>query len=189
MSFFSDFANACVLQIVWPDNWATNFIISVDGVHCRFHEVKHKTLSKDPKYFTYKFNGPGLAYELALDLFDSKLVWLKGPLPAGEKNDLGIYQSELKQKIPEGKKAITDGGYNDHKDSKLAQPNSHDPDELRTFKARARMRQEAFHARIKRFDCLQNPFRHGMEQHGVCFLAVCILCAYELEFGTPMWDV
>jgi len=24
------------LKIVWPGNWATNFIISIDGVHCRY---------------------------------------------------------------------------------------------------------------------------------------------------------
>jgi len=176
------------LQIVFPDNWSTNFIISVDGVHCRIPEPKHPTLSKDPAFYSHKSNGPGLSYELALHLFESKLVWLKGPLPAA-KPDLGIYQSELKQKIPTGKKAVTDGGYGDKKDPKLSQPNSHDTELLRTFKARARMRQEAFHSRLKRFHCLTDMFRHGQERHGTCFIAVAVICAYEMELVAPMWDI
>jgi len=77
-------------------------------------------------------------YELALSLYDSKLVWLKGPIGAG-KSDLAVYQSELKHLIPAGKKAVTDRGYGDYKDPKLSQPNSLDSEKLRTFKALARM--------------------------------------------------
>ena len=157
-------------------------------MHCKIPEPKHPRLSKNPKFYSHKSNSAGLSYELALDLFESKLVWLKGPLPAG-RPDLGIYQSALRQMIPAGKKAITDGGYNDKKDPKLSQPNSHDTEALRTFKARARMRQEAFHSRLKRFHCITDNFRHGIERHGVCFVAVSVICAYEMELVSPMWSV
>ena len=64
------------------------------------------------------------------------------------------------------RKAVTDRGYRGkHGDPKVATPNSHDADELQTFKARARMRQEHFHSRIKRFRCLTGQFRHTQEQH------------------------
>lgn len=67
------------VKIVWPQDheWgATNYIISVDGVHCLFHEEKHPTLSKNPDLFDHKSNGPGLSYELALDVWSSRLVWM-----------------------------------------------------------------------------------------------------------------
>jgi len=67
-------------KIVWPTTWASNFIISVDGVHCNYHEEKHATLSKDPSLYSHKRNGPGLVYELAMSLFEPKLVWVKGLL-------------------------------------------------------------------------------------------------------------
>jgi len=188
-----------LLQIVWPQHWSTNFIISVDGVHCKIPEPKHPTLSKDPSFYSHKSNSAGLNYELALSLTEPKLVWLKGPLPAGANPDLGVYQNKhpqlgeageaLKNKIPTGKKAITDGGYSDRKDPKLSQPNSHDTEELRTFKARARMRQEAFHSRLKRFHCLTDVFRHGIDRHGVCFEAVAVICAYEMELVSPIWSM
>jgi len=100
-----------------------------------------------------------------------------------------MYKGDLKGKIPDGKKAVVDGGYNDHSDPKLARPNSHDPQQLRTFKARAKMRQEAFHTRIKRFNCLTNNFRHGRDRHGTCFIAVCVVLAYKMELVKPMWDI
>lgn len=179
------------LQIVWPEDneWKTNFIISIDGVNTRFHEMKHPTLCKNPKQKDHKSGGPGLSYELALHLWKPQLVWLNGPQHAGENNDLGRYQKKLKAKIPDGKVAITDGGYSDKKDPKLSQPNSQDTPELRTFKARARMRQEAFHSRIMKYNCLTNDFRHDMTRHGQCFEAICIICVYEMELLSPMWDV
>ena len=46
--------------------WTTYFGITIDGVHCRFHEMKHPTLSKDPSISSFKFGGKqSLAYELA----------------------------------------------------------------------------------------------------------------------------
>ena len=58
---------------------------------------------------------------------------MKGPVKAGT-SDLTIYKSGLKDKIPAGKKAVTDNGYRNKSDSKLAPPNSHDAKELRTSK-------------------------------------------------------
>ena len=122
------------IKIKWPNTWATTFIISIDGVHCRFHETKHATLSKDPARFSHKFSGPGIGYELALALFSSDLVWLNGPnLPSV--NDLAVYQDKLKNEIPDGKKAVVDGGYGDKKDAKLSHTSAHEPKELRKFKA------------------------------------------------------
>lgn len=87
---------------------------------------------------SHKWGGPGLACEIGLHLWKSEMIWLKGPLEPGN-SDLSICQSELKHKIPDGKKAVCDGGCRDKKDPKLALPNSHDSDELRTFKAHARV--------------------------------------------------
>ena len=66
-------------KIKFPDanEWTTTFIISVDGVHFRFHERKHATKSKDPDYYSHKFKGAGLSYEFALHLLKPQLVWVR----------------------------------------------------------------------------------------------------------------
>lgn len=174
---------------MWPDGWVTHFIISVDGIHCKYHEEKHPVLSKDPALSSHKFGGkPGLAYELALSIFESKLVWMKGP-EKPKNNDRSIYVSELKNKIPPGKKVVADRGYRNARDPTVATPNSHDPEELRTFKARARMRQETFNGRIHNYKCMAVEFRHGIERHETCFESICVILCYEMELVSPLFDV
>lgn len=161
----------------------------MDGVHCRFHELKHATLAKDPELFTYKHTGPGLSYELALNLWKSELVWVNAN-DRTKDNDRANSVKHLRAMIPEGKKAVTDRGYRGRGgDPKVAAPNTWDPPELRTFKARGRMRQEAFHSRIKRFNCLTDSFRHSRSKHALCFETVCVLLQYEMELVSPLFDV
>lgn len=186
--FLDKIAALRATKIVWPAQWDTIFTISVDGVHCRYHEEKHPTLSKDTKLYSHKFNGPGLSYEIALDLFTSRCVWVHGPFKAG-KSDKSIYKSKLRGKIPQGKKAVADGGYICSKWPELATPNHNDPELLRTFKARARMRQESFHTRVKQFQCLNVPFRHSFKKHQTCFMAACVIAQYDVELCTPLFDV
>ena len=181
------------MQIVWPaDNqWTTTFIATVDGVHCRFHEVKHPTLSKNPDYYSWKHNGPGLSYELSLHIWESRLIWCKKN-DTTKSNDRKNFASPggIRSRIPAGKKVVTDRAYRGRGgDPKVAPPNAHDSKELRTFKGRARMRQEAFHSRIKRFRCIKDAFRHGEEEHQNCFEAICVLLQYEMELVSPMFDV
>lgn len=187
--------DACALleQIVWPDRWTVNdedntvFIISVDGVHCRINEPKHPTLSKNPAYFSHKFNQAGVDYELAVSIYENQLVWMDGPFPAG-KHDIKVFRNGLKGKIPAGKKVIADNGYRGEKEV-ISTPNAHDPKDVKRFKSRARSRQESFNARLKTFRCLDVRFRNGIAKHKVVFEAICVICQYQLENGSPLFDV
>jgi len=177
-------------KIVWPedDAWTTDFVIGIDGVHCQFHEVIDPTLSKNPKFFSHKFHGPGLGCELALSLFVDELVWLRGPAPAGD-SDMKTCKSDLKGRIPKGKKAIVDGGHKDSRDLELSRTNTHDEHELRKLKSRAKARQEHFHSRVKRFKSVSGDFRHGIDRHRICFEAICVICQHEMELTSPLFDV
>lgn len=163
----------------------------MDGVQCGFHEVKHPTLCKNPDYYAWKKNGPGLSYELALHIYLPQLVWVKKNTKT-KTNDRAnfVEPGGLRSKIPDGKIAVADRGYRrTGGDPKVATPNSLDSVQLRTFKARCQMRQESFHSRIKRFRALQDGFRHGEDRHQTCFEAVCVLCVYEMELVNPLFDV
>lgn len=56
------------------------------------------------------------------------------------------------------------------------------------IQGRARARQESFNAKIKTFGVLAQNFRHSMEQHKICFEAVCVIVQYKLENGEPLYD-
>ena len=79
--------------IVWPAEWDNPlidtpiFLVSVDGVHCPIQEptTGHK-YSKHPKHCSHKFKRAALAYEVAISVFTSKVVWINGPFLAGTRD-------------------------------------------------------------------------------------------------------
>ena len=84
----------------------------MDGTHCLTRELKHATLSKDPKNYSHNFHKPGVDYEIALDLWSDRVVWISGPFPASQP-DITIFRKEngLMDKIPVGKMGVGDNGY------------------------------------------------------------------------------
>jgi len=107
-------------KIVWPEEWEDDdspiFIYSVDGTHAQVSEPRHPTMSKNPKYYSHKNKKPALTYELALSLWESRLVWINGPMKASV-HDLTVFRKRdgLKDKTPVGKKGIGDLGYRGEK--------------------------------------------------------------------------
>jgi DDE superfamily endonuclease len=121
----------------WYDDPTPEFIMSVDGTHCRIFEPKHPTMSKNPKYYSHKFHQAGLNYEIGVSLFESRVVWVNGPFPAGQ-NDMKIFREQgLMAAIPPGKLLTGDNGYRGLP-YLISTPNPRDPEELRVFKRRAR---------------------------------------------------
>jgi uncharacterized membrane protein len=59
---------------------------------------------------------------------------------------------------------------------------------LRKFKSRAQSHHESFYAQLKVFWCLDVRFCHGIEKHKIAFEAVCVICQYQLENGSPLFD-
>lgn len=189
------------VKIVWPRHWnpratdgeeETTFIITVDGIHCRIQEPMHGRYSKNPKFYSHKFKQAGLAYEVAVSIFEDRCVWINGPFPAG-KNDLSIFRAGLKDRMA-GKLGVGDKGYRGESDL-ISLPNSQDSEEVREFKSRALARHEKFNGQIKNFACMSEKFHHGglgqqtFEKHQMCFEAVAVICQYQLENGSPMMVV
>jgi DDE superfamily endonuclease len=110
-------------KVWWPDKWNRKsislttdiFLASVDGVHFRISEPRHPTLSKNPGFYSHKFNQAAVCYEIGVSLYQNRIVWAHRPFPAG-KSDLGIFRdSGLKETVPEGKRLAGDNGYKGEK--------------------------------------------------------------------------
>ncbi len=106
---YLQFTNCILLtsQIVWPSRWTPAghadfsknddipvFVITVDGVHCRVHEPKHPTKSKDKRYYSHKFKQSALNYELGVFVFDDALVSLNGSSKASQ-HDISIFVLQM----------------------------------------------------------------------------------------------
>lgn len=84
--------------------------------------------------------------------------------------------------------AVVDNGYKGH-DPTMSKPNPLDSREVSKFKGRVHSHQECFNTRLKVLQALKQQFGLGEEKHGICFEAVCVICQYQLENGSPLFDV
>jgi len=180
-------------KIVWPEEWTNGgddiptFLYSVDGTHCCINEPKHLTESKNPKFYSPKHHKAAVNYEVALSLWEPRVIHLEGPMKAMVHN-VTTFRKELKEKTPAGKRGIGNKGYRGER-GVISTPSSHDTAKVRRFKSCARARQETFNAQIKFFGCLAQRFRHGIEKHQQCSEAICMIVQYQMENGSPVFDI
>jgi hypothetical protein len=164
------------------------FLISVDGTHCHISEPQDENFSKNPQYYSHKFHKAALNYEIGLSIYENRLVWVNGPKPAGTWNDIKMFRDNLKMMIPGGKRVVGDRGYQGEPNI-ISTPNTHEPQELRNFKSRARARHETFNSRLKNFRILDTRFRHGQEKHQIVFEAICVIVQFQFETGSTLFAI
>lgn len=174
------------LKIKFPTNGSVlKFMVSVDGTDCRIEEPR----PFDKKWFSQKFKGPAVKYEIGLDILTGECVWVSGPFQ-GSKNDLTIFREGLMGLIPDGFLAVADKAYRGEP-KKASTPNILDDEFIRKLKSRIRARHETFNARLKNFKILSERFRHKpvLEKHKACFEAVAVIVQYSLELGSPLFTI
>lgn len=101
------------VQIVWNKRLDGSLFdgcrVSVDGTDFPIFEPK----PFNPKWFSHKFKGPGLRYEIAFCIETGKIVWVHGPFPCGAYPDLKIFRMALKLALSDSERTVADGTYND----------------------------------------------------------------------------
>jgi DDE superfamily endonuclease len=182
------------IKIKWPtaaeigDNiW----IGTVDGTHVKTVEPTHPLRPKDPKAFSYKNNAAGLSYEIAVSLWESKIIWMNGPYPASY-HDSTIFAlpGGLREKMQgTGKRLIGDSGYSGHGDI-ISTMNGRDSKEVSKLKTRARLRHETVNAKIKTLRATDSArFRHGPAKFKICMEAAIVITQFKMEITEPLFDI
>ena len=82
-------------------------LVSVDGTDFEIQEPSPFS----PKWFSHKFKGPGVRYEVAICIQTGEPVWINGPFPCGSWNDLRIARSALVDALDPGEYYLADGGW------------------------------------------------------------------------------
>lgn len=173
--------------IVWPASFSTEYIVTVDGVHFHIREPTHPEYKIDTGFFSHKHGGAGLDYEIAISIFEPKVLWINGPYPSGI-GDREIFKDRLRAMIPNGCIALMDRGYRGGGKC-VSTVNGLDSDELNEFKTRALARHENFNSRLKRYAILRERFRCDYIKHKVVFEAVACICQLEMKHNSPLFDV
>lgn len=178
-------------KIVWPDRFSgpdgEKLPYTVDGVDFRIKEKSNEKVNVDRKYFSVKFNKAGLKYQIVLSIVEPKCVSYTGPKRCSIHDTTVWKESGVAEKTGPEKLGIADKGYSGQ--AKLSAKNPRDPKPLRQFKSRALARHETFNGRLKMFGALSQCFKHDVDKHIFVFEAICVTVQYQMDNGSPIFDV
>ena len=159
----------------------------VDGVHSPIPEPRRPFWKG---WFSHKFQGAGLAYEVATAVTTGKIIWINGPFPAGKWPDFKIFKrgglAELVR--PDIERGVCDAGYF-HCDAWLFRPPWRSKkgielglprNDLHEF---IRARQEQTNSRLHNFNCVGGIFRYDRREHIDWFHAAAVVVQLEIIHG------
>lgn len=157
--------------------------VSVDGTD---FQIPQQYPSKP--YYSYKFKGPGLRYEVAVCIRSGDIVWINGPFKPGELTDLMIFRLGLKQKLLfAGEKAQADGIYSC--EATCICPNQFDGAWVQWLKNDVRARHETVNKRFKQFGILKQVFRQEVSKHKAVFEAIAVITQIAIRNGEELYEV
>ena len=167
---FSLSASHHVIQIQWEyrkDRSRTrcHVYVTIDGTDFRIKEPS----PFDPGWYSHKFKGPGVRYEVGVCIATGWIVWLNGPYMAGRWPDIKIANDLLHIALDHGERYIADKGYM----SPLAlAPRVAITNEEERYMSICRTRHETVNSRFKIFAIIGNTFvrdvtKHGMYTHAI----------------------
>lgn len=158
--------------------------MSVDGTDCRIPYQQ-----KAPEaWYTQKFNGHGMRFEIGVCILTGWIVWLMGPFPCGDWPDVVIFRYALKHRLEEAERVEADDGYVGEDPGSVKVPGSivhgHDEKQL-CVRGVVRRRHESINNLIKRFKVVggKAAFRHDLSFQGSCFTACTVLTQLSIEMG------
>lgn len=138
----------------------------------------------NPKWWSHKFNGPGLRYEIGICIRTGEIVWAHGGVPCGEWPDLRLARNAVLDSLQPGERIIADRGYNDVNYFDIPNGNAFD-----VQKRRILARHETVNRRVKQFSCMNARFRHKLPLHPRFFHAVINLTQLMIENGEPLYQI
>mmetsp|Transcript_20385 Transcript_20385/g.20654 ORF Transcript_20385/g.20654 Transcript_20385/m.20654 type:complete len:176 (-) Transcript_20385:90-617(-) len=170
------------------DDDGSDCLISVD---CTDYKVTVKK-GRPKAWFSYKFRNTGLRYEIGLCIKTGYIVWVHGPFPCGDYNDITIFRSALLHELDENERVECDDGYGGEAPSFCKIPKkqkNYDDDDKLIMRGLVRSRQETVNKRLKQFNCLKVPFRHDVIYHAKFFRAAAVLTQLSIKHVEPLFAV
>ena len=142
-------------------------------------------------WYSQKFRGPGLRYEVAVSLKQGDIVWINGPYECVWP-DIKIFRDSLISFLDPFERVEADDGYVGEQPAKCKTPGgfaSHSDNVAGELRNRIRSRHETVNARLNYFGALKQLYRHSLLDHGAVFRAVAILCQLSFENGEPLFSL
>ena len=99
-------ADVITFDIRFRDSIGCTCLITIDGTDCQIYEPKPFSRC----WYSHKFKGPGVRYEIGLNIQNGWIVWVNGPYPCGEWPDLRIARDRMVHMLLPVEMYVADGG-------------------------------------------------------------------------------
>jgi hypothetical protein len=187
--FFNSIAHHLYFQIIFENRLIADFEnrwcrMTVDGTDFAINEPTPFS----SRWYSHKFRGPGLRYEVGVSIKGGDIVHTNGPFPCGSWPDITIFRSCLMDKLDDGEMVEADRGYRGQPNKVRIPVDCRDENE-RKKKNRARARHETVNKRFKQFGILKQKFRHNLRKHQQIFRSVVVLTQLAIESGEVLFAV
>jgi hypothetical protein len=181
------------LQVQWrfrkAVNSTANVYVTVDGTDFRIQEPRPFSKS----WFSHKYNGPGVRYEVGICIKTGWIVWVNGPFKCGDCPDHVIVDlpGGLHDSLDHGERYIADKIY---KSSLAINPYDSSCDYEKIYMGLCRGRHETLNRLFKTFQVIGNVFHrhvamHGLFTHAIINIVQCgILCNEVNPFSIPLHE-
>ena len=133
----------------------------------------------DRKWYSHKLNGPGLKYEIGLNIRNGNIIWVNGGLFCGQYSDFKLARDEYTSSVSYGELTIADDTYKDRRFFIYPSANP----ESRTLQKKIMARHETVNSRLKQYVVLFSAFHHPISLHRNCFHAVANITQLMIENG------
>lgn len=162
--------------------------VSVDGTDFRIYN--RPTFAENKRYFSHKFKGPGLRYEVSLSIQRGDIVRIFGPFPCGDYPDINIFRMGLKKMLTFGKERVeADEGYRDYEYVDGPQEHGGGGAAQIKLKSRVRGRHETVNRRFKQWGILRQQYRHHLRKHGDIFNSIATITQLDIKSGNILYQV
>ena len=154
-------------------------LVSVDGIDFSIPEPTPWSSC----WWSHKFNGPGLRYEVVICIVTGWIVAFNGPFECGSWPDLKIFRSKLKRCLKAWERVIADRGYKG--DPKIVTQNDARDEKHKKQMSDVRARHETVNGRLKQWKALSSRWRHDKDKHHIVFRAVAVIVQLRIMNGFP----
>lgn len=166
------------MQVKWENRnkKSTSTVkVSLDGTDFKIREP----VPFSKKWFSHKFKGAGIRYEIGISIGGGEIVWASGGLPCGDWPDLKIAR-QLYIHYAKNEITLADKGYRDA--TYFKQPTS-------LHEKRILARHETLNGRLKNFKILSSKYRHPLKKHPRVFHAVVNIVQVCLVNGESLFQL
>ncbi|GKZ00549.1 hypothetical protein MPSEU_001007300 [Mayamaea pseudoterrestris] len=170
----------------FDDDIGNDCLVSVDGTDFRIQQFRPFWKG----WYSHKFHGPGVRWEVALCIRTGHIVWIIGPFPCGEWPDIKIFRHALKNMLQQGERVEADDGYAGECPQFVVAPARFAEGAARVAATtQVRARHETVNKRFKQWGCLKQVFRHELSKQSLVFRAVAVITQLAIENGEPLFAV